>query len=1427
MTRTSLVPGFVAALTLLVSFALPASALAIYIPVATPTWVSINEFVSHPSSGNDWVELYNASSSPIDLTGWKLQDATGNTHTFSGTIAANGFATTSFGSYLNNAGDEMFLIDTTGATSSDVAYGDATSTASAGAAIVNFTPGVDQSAYRTTDGGSTWATTANTTEGYTNVPCAVVPSGTTLAVDATFAVASDPDSGNVGDWATDTFNRHVQIWQEQDGTYCAKADDSGTFTTYGAPTGISPDSGASLPEVVTGSFTGGTYGTVTGGTFADSGTPASLDCAGADSATCSSGTISYWVQHYFGASATYNFGDGWSWTYDGGANGTWVDAASGTSGDIVHVQPTTVYVDPTTGSNSNYGDAAHPMQTVDAAMAAVADNGTVELVATTTPYSSITITRPITITSADSANKAQVDGTITVSSDSVGVTNLDITNPDAGYGIIGTDVSSTTVSGNTIHDIGTTLATGSAQAIAFISSAKDVSNLDIENNVITNVGTTTLVGAGSAGSSAKGVYLGNSTGSNTFSDITVSGNTMSDIYASTADWVSGSKGGEGAYGLLVNHKTSNLTVSGNTISTLEGLWAHAIGLEADTPGAVISNNTITGLTDHKGGTDSMALRLESNAGASTVTGSGNTLDGTPLDIGRGSIIVDPAAGTVSGDTYPETLVGGAYYYAGINILPTIASAVAAASSGATVTVESGIYPESATITEPLTLNASGATMTGTSTASYILEIAGTSGVTVNGLAVDGGGTAPGDNGFAEGVLVSNAGTDAAPVTLADLSVKNIWSNAAQAAIDVSAATVGGSYAIIHDAQVSDFTKRGIRYTHSSGSVYDSQVTGQPVDGTSRVQNLVNLWGGSTVEVYGNTLEGGYSTSAGTWDSPAVFVSAYDGATNSHPSNGNIHDNVIYSVDTGVTVGSYYAAGDSSTATVANNTFHDVHTAVNFEQGTASATVNGNSFGANVDYGVNADDGNGGPLSKPSPDATKNWWGDASGPTVSSNSGGTGAATYDSVSYAPWYADSAMTTLKWPTNSSGGESSTTVSTQTTLTGSDGGVSVSATIPAGTVVTGDAGWDGTIEAPTASTTDLSLDGSTVTTDSAVEVGSSKYDLLFSAPVELTFTGEAGKKVGFYDAAGTFSEITENCDGVGTPTVGGNALATTSPGEACKIDSGSDLVVWTTHFSTFVTYTSVPNAPVITPDGATFHGFVDVTMDDTAAGATIRYTTDGTDPTCSSGSGYANGQVLVINSAVTLKAMRCETGGTVFSSIASATFSPAAGGSSGGGGGGGGGGGSISTPATPASGPGTTATPPAATPGHGGEVLGAAAYNFTHDLHLGMSGTDVTELQKFLIASGFDIPAITKGSQAYGYFGSQTLAAVIAFQKANGITPAAGYVGSLTRAVLNSGVISTTPEHQTNLSADQANAIVGLLESFGADASVIANVKAALGI
>lgn len=74
-------------------------------------------------------------------------------------------------------------------------------------------------------------------------------------------------------------------------------------------------------------------------------------------------------------------------------------------------------------------------------------------------------------------------------------------------------------------------------------------------------------------------------------------------------------------------------------------------------------------------------------------------------------------------------------------------------------------------------------------------------------------------------------------------------------------------------------------------------------------------------------------------------------------------------------------------------------------------------------------------------------------------------------------------------------------------------------------------------------------------------------------------------------------------------------------------------------------------------------------------------------------------------------------------------------------------------------------------------SAGTTFTMDLTLGSTGSEVTALQNFLISKGHSIAA-----GATGYFGAQTQAALAAFQAANGISPAAGYFGPVTRAKVN---------------------------------------------
>ncbi|MFZ2167623.1 MAG: peptidoglycan-binding domain-containing protein [Minisyncoccia bacterium] len=82
-------------------------------------------------------------------------------------------------------------------------------------------------------------------------------------------------------------------------------------------------------------------------------------------------------------------------------------------------------------------------------------------------------------------------------------------------------------------------------------------------------------------------------------------------------------------------------------------------------------------------------------------------------------------------------------------------------------------------------------------------------------------------------------------------------------------------------------------------------------------------------------------------------------------------------------------------------------------------------------------------------------------------------------------------------------------------------------------------------------------------------------------------------------------------------------------------------------------------------------------------------------------------------------------------------------------------------------------------------AASCSFTRDLTVGSTGADVTALQNALKTSGY------MSANATGYFGALTQAGVVAWQKATGVTPAAGYFGPKSRAAFcGSTTTPTTP-------------------------------------
>lgn len=95
-------------------------------------------------------------------------------------------------------------------------------------------------------------------------------------------------------------------------------------------------------------------------------------------------------------------------------------------------------------------------------------------------------------------------------------------------------------------------------------------------------------------------------------------------------------------------------------------------------------------------------------------------------------------------------------------------------------------------------------------------------------------------------------------------------------------------------------------------------------------------------------------------------------------------------------------------------------------------------------------------------------------------------------------------------------------------------------------------------------------------------------------------------------------------------------------------------------------------------------------------------------------------------------------------------------------------------------------------GSTTTGGACFTFTRNHQQGNSGGEVMEIQKFLNSHGAQVAASGAGSPGNetSYFGAMTKAAVAKWQAANGVSPAVGYWGPLTRAAANAKCGSPTP-------------------------------------
>ena len=150
-----------------------------------------------------------------------------------------------------------------------------------------------------------------------------------LVVNITYGVTNDVDSGVAGNnWAVDNYNKHIQIWQLGDGSFCAIGRYMGDFVTM---TGRSPGNGSEISSGITGTFEGGWRGTISGALLASPAfkTKGNIGTFDYELGVAPLNVLATYFEPGYGF--TYAF---WGWIYNAGDNGKWINADTGNSGDI-------------------------------------------------------------------------------------------------------------------------------------------------------------------------------------------------------------------------------------------------------------------------------------------------------------------------------------------------------------------------------------------------------------------------------------------------------------------------------------------------------------------------------------------------------------------------------------------------------------------------------------------------------------------------------------------------------------------------------------------------------------------------------------------------------------------------------------------------------------------------------------------------------------------------------------------------------------------------------------------------------------------------------------------------------------------------------------------------------------------------------------
>ena len=123
-------------------------------------------------------------------------------------------------------------------------------------------------------------------------------------------------------------------------------------------------------------------------------------------------------------------------------------------------------------------------------------------------------------------------------------------------------------------------------------------------------------------------------------------------------------------------------------------------------------------------------------------------------------------------------------------------------------------------------------------------------------------------------------------------------------------------------------------------------------------------------------------------------------------------------------------------------------------------------------------------------------------------------------------------------------------------------------ANTTMSSTSAWDGKVNIPIVNTTTFAAPNSNGTVTVMIYVGSSET-INFSQPVKIILGGQSGKHAAWSNGSATLTNINTTCDSATNPT------NINSTARECYIDSGSDLLIWTYHFTYFAAYTPAETA------------------------------------------------------------------------------------------------------------------------------------------------------------------------------------------------------------------------------------------------------------